>query len=142
MNARALLRTASILTLLFGLGHTLGAPWVGNATPELQSKLNEIRGMTTDIQGFTRSYWDFHVGFGWYISLMFLALTILFWRVGSLSATEPETARTTAAVFCGVFIADAVLNFMYFFWLPIAFAMVIAACLAAAVFQLSRPQQA
>ena len=136
MRARIFLQVASILTLLFGLGHTLGFPWVGTATPELLSKLAEIRAMATVTQGFERSYWDFHVGFGLYISLMFLAMGMLFWRVGSLSATEPKLARTTAAVFCGLFVADTALNFMYFFWLPIAFAAAIAACLAGAVFLL------
>jgi hypothetical protein len=29
MRARIFLRVASILTLLFGPGHTLGFPWVG-----------------------------------------------------------------------------------------------------------------
>jgi hypothetical protein len=138
MRARISLRSASILTLLFGLGHTLGFPWVGTATPELLSKLAEIRAMATVTQGFTRSYWDFHVGFGLCISLMFLATAILLWRVGSLSATEPKLARTIAAVFCGLFVADIGLNFMYFFRLPIVFAAAIAACLAAAVFLLPR----
>jgi hypothetical protein len=136
MTARFFLRVASILTLVFGFGHTLGFPWVGTATPELLSKLAEIRAMTTVTQGFARSYWDFHVGFGLYISLMFLAMAILFWRVGALSATEPKLARTTAAVFCGLFVADIALNFMYFFWVPITFAAAIAACLAAAAFLL------
>jgi hypothetical protein len=136
MRARIFLRVASILTLIFGLGHTLGFPWVGTATPELLAKLAEIRAMTTVTQGFARSYWDFHVGFGLYISLMFLAMAILFWRAGALSATEPKLARTIAAVFCGVFVADIALNFMYFFWLPIAFAAAIGASLAAAAFLL------
>jgi hypothetical protein len=136
MRARMFLRVASILTLFFGLGHTLGFPWVGRATPELLSKLAEIRAMSTVTEGFARSYWDFHVGFGLYISLMFLATAILLWRVGSLSGAEPRLARTTAVVFCGLFVADVTLNFMYFFWLPIAFAAAIAASLAAAAFLL------
>jgi len=132
MRPRVFLRLASILTLLFGVGHTLGYPWVGVATPALLSRLAEIRAMPQMTQGFARSYWDFHVGFGLYISLMFLALAVLFWRVGSLSTTEPRLARTVAAVFGALFVADIVLNLLYFFWAPIVFAAAIAACLAAA----------
>src|SRR5215472_3329678 len=137
MNSRNLLRGASILILLFGLGHTLGYPWVGSASPPLLSKLDEIRSMTTLTQGFARSYWDFHVGFGVIIGLTFLAQAILFWRLASLAATEPGSARATAGIFCALYVGYTVLDFRYFFWGPILFCAAIVACLAAATFLLA-----
>lgn len=132
MKARILLRVAAVLIFLFGVGHSLGYPWVGRASPELLAKLGEIRAMTTVTQGFARSYWDYHVGFGLYIGLTLFALAILVWRVSSLATTEPRTARFAAALLALLYAADVVLNFRYFFWLPIIFSAVLAACLALA----------
>ena len=37
MNASVLLRIAAVLILLFGVGHSLGYPWVGNVTEAQQT---------------------------------------------------------------------------------------------------------
>ena len=131
-----------MLILLFGAAHTLGYPWVGSSSPALLSRLDEIRSMTTRTQGFSRSYWDFHVGFGLFISLTFLVQIILFWRLAYLAATEPRTARLAASLFCGLYIADLGLDFKYFFWGPIVFCALIAACLAVAIVHLTRERRA
>jgi hypothetical protein len=138
MRPQSLLRSASILTLLFGIGHTLGYPWTGSASPGLLAKVDEIRSMTTVTQGFARSYWDFHVGFGLIISLTFLAQATLLWQLSSYAQTEPRSARAAAALFCGLYLAYLALDFRYFFWAPIVFCAAIAACLAAATLAITR----
>src|SRR5580700_508790 len=99
MSTRSLLRIASIVVLLFGIGHSIGYPWVGDVSAQQFDQISAVRSITAVTQGFLRSYWDFHVGFGITISLLFLAQAIIFWQLGALARHEPKSARFVAAVF-------------------------------------------
>ncbi len=137
MRARLLLRIASGVTLLFGLGHTAGYPWVGDVTDEQLRQISAVKSVTAVTQGFTRSYWDFHVGFGLTLSLLFLVQALVFWRLGSLSESEPKTARHVTALFAAFYLADTIVNCLFFFWAPIICSLILCVCLAAAAASLS-----
>jgi len=128
------------VTLLFGMGHTVGYPWVGDVTPEQLSQISAVKSVTAVTQGFSRSYWDFHVGFGLTLSLLFLVQAIVFWQLGSLSEREPRTARLLAALFAAFYLADTIVNFRFFFWAPIICSVILCACLAAAAATVTSPK--
>ncbi len=132
MRTPSLFRIASITALLFGIGHTIGYPWVGEVTNEQMDQISAVKSVTAVTQGFLRSYWDFHIGFGVTISLLFLAQAIIFWQLGSLGQSEPKSARFVAAVFGVIYIACTAVNFIFFFWAPIICSAVLAACLVTA----------
>lgn len=115
MRTQSLLRTASITALLFGIGHTIGYPWVGDVTTEQLSQISAVKSVTAVTQGFLRSYWDFHIGFGITISLLFLVQAIIFWQLSSFGQTEPKSATFVAAVFGAFYIACTVVNFSFSF---------------------------
>lgn len=139
MTARLFLRIASITVLLFGIGHTAGYPWVGEVTAEQLSQISAVKSITAVTQGFVRSYWDFHVGFGLLISLLFLVQAIIFWRLSSFAESEPKTVRFIAAVFAAFYIATTVLNFLYFFWAPIICSVVMIVCILGAWMRAPQP---
>jgi len=128
MKAKALLRSASLVALLLTIGHTAGYPWVGNVTEQQQSQIVAVNSVAAAIQGFSRSYWDFHVGFGLTLSLVFFAQAAVLWRLGSLSESEPRTTRFVAAVFGAFYVAATVVNFLFFFWAPIVCTAFLAVC--------------
>jgi uncharacterized membrane protein len=132
MSTRSLLRIASIVVLLFGIGHTLGYPWVGDVSAQQFDQISAVRSITAVTQGFSRSYWDFHIGFGIIISLLFLVQSIIFWRLGELGRHEPKSARFVAAVFGVLYAGCTVVNFMFFFWAPIVCSSILSVCLMTA----------
>ena len=135
MTTRALYRTAAVLILLFDLGHTAGCPW---SDPAWGVDLGTIQSSHFNVLGFSRTYWDFYVGFGLFNSVFFLLAAILSWQLGSLSPQTRPLLRASAwaLVFC--FAALTVLSWVYFFVIPLAFSAAITACLVAAAWRSAR----
>ena len=138
MRTQSLLRIASITALLFGIGHTLGYPWVGDVATEQFSQISAVKSVTAVTQGFLRSCWDFHVGFGVTISLLFLVRAIVFWRLGSFAQSEPNSVRFVAAVFAAFYIACTVVDFLFFFWAPIICSAILSVSLVTASMRASQ----
>ena len=63
-----LYRIASILLLLFDVGHTLG---FRQSDPKwgVDALLASMRSIHFDVQGFSRTYWDLFVGAGLFVSV-------------------------------------------------------------------------
>jgi hypothetical protein len=80
---KALYRIASVLLLLFALGHTLGfrqnnPEWAAGAV------IDAMRSLHFDAQGFNRSYWDFFSAFGLFFTVFLLFAAALAWQLSSL----------------------------------------------------------
>ena len=71
---RVFYRIAAVLILLFWLGHSLGYPW---SDPEWGVDLHAMQSSHFNIFGFSRTYWDFYVGFGLFVSVFQLLAAIL-----------------------------------------------------------------
>ena len=63
MKASLLFRVASVLLVLFAVGHTLGFRRV-DPRWGVDSLMNQLRSTHFNVQGFSRTYWDFFTGFG------------------------------------------------------------------------------
>jgi hypothetical protein len=129
MKTRVLYRIAAVLIILFDLGHSAGFPW---SDPRWGVNLGPMRSSHFNVLGFSRTYWDFYVGFGLFVTVFLLLTAILAWQLGSLSAQDPTLMRWTAWALAGCFAAVTVLSWMYFFIIPIAFGVAITVCLVAA----------
>lgn len=126
MTIRVLYRIAAVLILLFDLGHSAGYPW---SDPSWGVDLRTIQSSHFKVIGFTRTYWNFYVGFGLFVSVFLLLAAILAWQLSSLPAETLRRMRSTAWAFSVCFAAVTVLSWMYFFTIPIAFSSVITVCL-------------
>ena len=126
-----LLRIASVISLIFGAGHTMGglrkwSPMGDNAV---------LRAMTDarfDTMGANRSYLDFFMGFGWSLSVFMLMQTILLWQLASLARTDPARLRPMIAVIALATVASGVIAWRFIFPLPAVFSGVLALALALA----------
>jgi hypothetical protein len=85
-----------------------------------------------NFMGASRSYWDFHLGYGLFTSVNLLVQTVLFWQLASAVKSNPQSVRPIIALFSVCFLLLAVLSARYFFIAPAVFEAAIAICLALA----------
>jgi hypothetical protein len=131
MKASPFYRIAAVLLLLFAVGHTLG---FRQSDPRwgVDALLASMRSIHFDVQGFNRTYWDIFLAAGFSVGVFYLFAAILAWQLGGLPAETLARMRGTAWAFAVCFAAITVVSWRYLFLLPIAFSIVITACLAAA----------
>jgi len=142
MKASIFYRSAAVLLLLFAVGHTLGFRQ-SDPTWGVDALLASMRSIHFDVQGFNRSYWELFQAAGFSVGVFYLFSAILAWQLGGLPAATLALMRGTAWTFALCFAAITIVSWRYLFILPIAFAIVITACLTAAAWlsakQVSRP---
>jgi hypothetical protein len=129
MRASVFYRIAAVLLLLLDAGHTSGFPW---SDPAWAVDLGPMRSTHFYVLGFDRTYWDFYVGFGLTISVLLLLAVVLAWQLGGLSPESLAKMRGTAWTFALCFAVITVLDWKYFFSIPIVFSIVITLALTAA----------
>ena len=98
-----------------------------------------MRSIHFDYQGFSRTYWDFYVGFGLFVTVFLLFAAVLAWQLGGLPAETLALMRGTAWALALCFLAVTILSWRYFFIVPLIFSIVITACLIAAAWLSARP---
>jgi len=126
-----LLRIASVISLVFTAGHTIGglqkwSPMGDNAV------LNAMTTVRFDTMGANRSYLDFFMGFGWSISVFMLMQTIVLWQLASLARTDPVQLRPMIAVIVLATVAAGIIAWRFIFPVPALFSGVLAIALALA----------
>ena len=135
MTTRVLYRIAAVLILLFDIGHSAGFPW---SDPKWGVDTSTMRSSHFQVVGFSRTYWDFYVGFGLSISVYLLLAGALAWQLGSIPTQTLPLMRATAWVLSLSFVAITALTWMYFFTIPIVFSGLIAVCLVSATWLSTR----
>jgi hypothetical protein len=94
--------------------------------------------------GFSRTYWDFYLGFGLFVSVFLLLAVVLAWQLGRLPPESLALMRGTAWTFALCFAAITFLSWKYFFMIPIVFSIVTTLVLTAAAWlsgkQVSTPR--
>ena len=129
MKASLFYRIAAVTLLLFAVGHTSGFPW---SDPQWGVDLGSMRSTHFDILGSSRTYWDFYVGFGLFVTVFLLFAVVLAWQLGRLPPDSLALMRGTAWTFALCFAAISALSWKYFFIIPIVFSIVTTLCLTAA----------
>jgi hypothetical protein len=139
VNAILLLRTASVVALLFAVGHTSGSPWTPSEEPGAASVVEAMKSVSFDVMGTNRSYWEFYFGFGLSISVYMFAQAVFLWLLASLAKTQPASVRPFLAVLLVSYAANGFLAWRYFFVLPLVLSVVMVICLSLALLA-SRPR--
>jgi len=132
MKQTILLRTASVLTLIFCAGHTYGALNPSTRSPEEAAVFMAMQAFPFSIMGFRRTHWDFYRGFSLLFSATLLLLAVLLWQLGAIASSEPARTRPLIATLCLGYIAFTVLCGLFFFTAPAALSAAAAICLALA----------
>lgn len=128
----AMLRTASILTVLFAAGHTLGGlqSWSPAGDTEV---LRAMRQFQFEADGVTRTYWEFYIGFGLMISVFLLVQAVMLWQLAAISRKDPLQVRPMLVTILLGCAANGALSLKLFFAVPVLFASIIAATIGLAL---------
>jgi hypothetical protein len=138
LKASVFYRIASVLLVLFAIGHTLGFRKI-DPKWGVDSLIGSMQSIHFDVQGFSRTYWDFYVGFGLFVSVFLLFASVLAWQLGGLPAETLARQRGTAWALALCFAAVTVLSWTNFFIIPVVFSIVVTVCLVAAAWLSSKP---
>lgn len=131
MTTTLLLRIASVISLLFTAGHTLGGlkKWSPMGENEVLKAMTTVR---FEAMGVNRSYLDFFMGFGWSISVAMLLQTLLLWQMASLAKTDAARVRPMIATFALATLVSGVIAWRFIFPVPALFSAVLLIVLVAA----------
>lgn len=134
MKTSVLYRVASILLLLFAAAHTLG---FRQTDPQwgVGPLIGEMQAIHFDVQGFSRTYWNFYVGFGLFVSVLLVFAALLAWQLAGLSADTLARMRGITWGFAICFVVVTILNWRYFFFAPIISSALICVCLIVAAWR-------
>ena len=138
MKPSTLIRVASILTLIYGGGHTAGAPWTPTKEPAAVSLVTAMKSHPFLVQGAARTYWDFYFGFGLTITVFFVIQAITLWQIGTLAKIDARRLRPIIATFFFAFVVNAIIAWKYFFIVPVILALLILIVLGLAFVAASR----
>lgn len=141
MKPAALLRVASALTFIHAVLHTIGGAFGQGAPGAQQTALLAMKANRFPAMGVMRTYWDFQQGLGLAVSIFLFVEAVVFWQLGSLVKSGVAALRPILGAFVLAYVALAVNSYLYFFAGPVVVELLIAACLAAAMFMRPRPVQ-
>jgi len=134
MQPSLFLRIAAIITLLLGIGHTMGKPWIPTNDPLTLAVTTAMKSHQMHVMGFERTMMEFYVGFGMTISVNLLLQALVLWLIADLATREPRRIRIIAAMF---FIANAAVTVVagiYLFTAPLVLSALVTLFLGLAVF--------
>ncbi len=129
MKATLLYRIASVLFIVFALGHTIGFLKFKPSSPEGLAVLDAMNNTHFQSRGVTHTYGEIYTGFGLYATLYLLFSAFLAWYLGKLARANPQAIGALGWVFCIAQVVGMVLSWIYFSPPPVVFSGVIALCL-------------
>src|SRR4029453_16772732 len=128
MKPPTLLRTASVLTLVHSILHTIGgvlAPPSHGA--EEIAVLETMSAHRFEFMGSMRSYADFMLGYGLLVTVVLLVDGVLFWQLAALARARPDGLRPIVALFALGYLGIAIVSGTFFFIAPVITELLIAA---------------
>jgi hypothetical protein len=129
MSATTLYRIASLLLLLFALGHTVGFLKFKPPTAEGLAVHDAMNSVHFQVRGKTYSYGGFYRGFGLFNSVFLLFAALLAWHLGVLAARNPQAIGLVGWGFCLVQVASLALCWIYFNPIAVSFSALLVICL-------------
>lgn len=131
MQPAILYRIAAVLLVLFAAGHQMGFRGVDTAW-KAEELVRAMRETPLLVEGFTRSYWGFFSGFGFFTTAFMLFSAMLAWQLAKAAPGVRRSLQASRWAFAVCYVAIATFTWMYFFVTPGVFATLIAIALTLA----------
>lgn len=135
MRAPLLYRIASVLFVLFALGHTFGFLSFKPPTAEGLAVRDAMNNVHFQVDGASLSYGHFYLGFGLYVSAYLFFSAFLAWHLGELAIKLPQAIGALGWIFFAVQLAGLALCWAYFAAPQVVFSGLVAVCLGWAMWQ-------
>jgi hypothetical protein len=100
MKAKIYLRTAAIIMLIHGVGHTFGTSgWKESTDPKQKHVISAMTGPKFPFMGTMRSMGNFFDGYLYYCSVaLLLVVLVLWWLSTEVSSESPLLGKITLSV--------------------------------------------
>jgi len=134
MKASRFYGVAAVLLVLFSVGHTLGFRQT-DPSWGVDNLLSSLRALHFSAQGFNRTYYDFYVGFGLFVSVLLFFAALVAWQLAAMSSEMLAQMTLLRWAFAICFVAVTVLSWRYCFAVPVIFSagitlfLIVATCL-------------
>ena len=128
-KAAILYRIASVILILFAIGHTVGFLRFKAPSVEGQGVWDSMRSVHFPLSGNNRSYAEFYVGFGLFATLYLLFAAYLAWYLGGLARSNPQAIGALGWMFFAVQIVCLILSWKYFLPPPVVLSGLAAICI-------------
>src|SRR5579883_584803 len=92
-----------------------------------------------DVQGFSRTYYDFYLGFGLFVSVLQLFAALVCWQLGLLEAATLRSLSLLRWSMVICFLGVSYLSWQYFFMVPIVFSLAITLFLVLGAWLANKP---
>ena len=132
-----LFRIASVVFLLFAIGHTFGFLSFKPPTAEGLAVKKAMSDVVFKVGGADLSYGGFYRGFGLSCTISMLLSAILCWQLGALSTVRPRAIAGVAWSLFGGQVVGVVLSVKYFGLPPAVFSAALTALLGWTAFLLT-----
>lgn len=137
MKASTGYRAAAVLLLLFAIGHTFSFSLV-DPKWGLDNVLAQMRTIHFRIGNIERTYWDFYLGSGLTVGVLYFFSAVLAWQLATLKPETLKELRLATWAFALAYAGVAIVSMIHLFMIPIAFSVVITICLAMGAWAASR----
>ncbi|HEY1901669.1 MAG TPA: hypothetical protein VGG56_04510 [Terracidiphilus sp.] len=127
------LRTASVLTLIHAILHTIGGVFGDVAPGPASIAVAAMKANHFPAMGEMRTFWEFYRGMGLCVSLFLTAEAVVFWQLGQLAKSGARRLRPVLITFLIAYAILAANSYTYFFLAPVVTELLIAACLGVAI---------
>jgi hypothetical protein len=100
--------------------------------------LGVLKATQFQVQGMTRTYWDFFSAFGFFVTVFLFFSAILAFQLASLSTETLRRLSLVTWAFALSFVVITLLTWRYVFTAPLVFSSLVALCLLLAAWSAAR----
>jgi len=133
-----LIRLSSILFVVLTIGHISGYPWTKDQNFREKQLVASMKSVDLIFVGERSSYWNLYFGWGLYIAVLLLTLTIILWFLSNISRLTPRPVSAMIRIISASCLAEAYLSFRFFYIPPFLLSLAIFVILQMAAIRLMR----
>ena len=134
MRAALLYRIACILLLILAMGHAIGFHQI-DPKWDIGPMIQSMRSIHFNAHGSDRTFWDFFIGCGLFVTVLMVLASIILWQLGGLSPETLARMRLTVWGFVVCFAVLVYLSWRYLFLVPLIESAAIFLCLGLAAWR-------
>jgi hypothetical protein len=133
-----LIRLSAILFLILTIGHTSGYPWTTDQDLREKQLVASMKSIDLVFVGEHSSYWNLYFGWGLYVAVLLLTLTIILWFLSDIARLAPRRVGIMIQIISASCLAGAYLSFRFFYVPPFILLSAIFLILQTAAVRLTR----
>jgi len=133
-----LIRLSSILFVILTIGHTSAYPWTSDQNLREKQLVASMKSVDLIFVGERSSYWNLYFGWGLYIAVLLLTLTIILWFLSGIARLAPQRVGFFIQLISVCSLAGAYLSFRFFYMPPFLLLSAIFVILQIAAIRLMR----